>query len=59
MPCRKLMLLTEIEELRLRLYSVAGNKDLVDPEVLNLSRRLDRLLNEYYKCASRKKTPPV
>lgn len=40
-------LLREIEEYRLKMYELANKKNLTDPEVINISQRLDQLLNKY------------
>lgn len=40
-------LLLKIERLRRKLNQFAKGKNLTDPEVVHLSKRLDRLLNEY------------
>lgn len=42
-------LLLQIEELRRRLNKFAFGRSLVDPEIVELSQRLDHLLNEYYR----------
>lgn len=42
-------LIEQIEELRYRLYGLSKGKELVDPEVVQMSQELDRLLNEYYQ----------
>lgn len=41
-------LLSRIEELRHLLYSMAKDRRLADPEVVHLSQKLDKLLNQYY-----------
>ncbi|WP_391558259.1 aspartyl-phosphate phosphatase Spo0E family protein [Robertmurraya sp.] len=41
------VLLDQIEELRLKLYEVAVNKGLGDPETVNVSQILDQKLNQY------------
>ncbi|WP_427846290.1 aspartyl-phosphate phosphatase Spo0E family protein [Desulfosporosinus acididurans] len=38
----------KIEILRGKLNTLGSNKPLVDPEVIQLSQRLDLLLNVYY-----------
>ena len=40
-----------IEETRRELLDLGKCKPLTDPEVVKLSQRLDRLLNEYYRVA--------
>ena len=40
-----------IEEMRRELLHLGKRKPLTDPEVVKLSQRLDRLLNEYYRVA--------
>lgn len=40
-------LMYRIEQERRRLYEFASDKSLFDPEVVQLSQHLDRLLNEY------------
>jgi hypothetical protein len=40
-----------IEEMRKELNQLGERKPLTDPEVIKLSQRLDRLLNEYYRAA--------
>lgn len=42
-------LLDRIEVLRYQLYILSKGKDLVDPEVVQVSQELDRILNEYYR----------
>ncbi|WP_088186680.1 aspartyl-phosphate phosphatase Spo0E family protein [Desulfosporosinus sp. FKA] len=41
-------LLKSIEIVREKLNTLGSNKSLVDPEVIQLSQRLDLLLNIYY-----------
>lgn len=48
--------LNVIEALRLELYKTAEGKSLMDPQVLNVSRMLDGVLNEYQRQVSKK--PP-
>lgn len=43
-----------IEALRLELYKTAEGKSLMDPQVLNVSRMLDAVLNEYQRQLSKK-----
>lgn len=40
--------LVEVEKIRKRLYEAAKNKPLTDPEVIRISQKLDRSLNEFY-----------
>lgn len=42
-------LLSQIEVLRYQLYILSKGKELADPEVVQVSQELDRLLNEYHK----------
>jgi hypothetical protein len=45
--------LLKIEELRYALNSLAREKSLTSPEILETSKKLDHLLNEYYRlCES-------
>lgn len=44
-------LLDQIEKLRYGLYALSDGKELVDPEVVQVSQELDRLLNEYHNQA--------
>ena len=44
-------LLVLIEKVRMELIQLGTNKPLTDPEVVELSQRLDRLLNEYFRMA--------
>ena len=37
-----------IEKIRQEMYRVASGRDLVDPEVVEVSQRLDSILNQYY-----------
>ncbi len=46
-------LLQRIEEMRVSLYDSAFTDNLVAPEVVELSQRLDHLLNQYHKSISR------
>ena len=48
MSCREV--LNNIEILRSQLVSLAQNKPLIDPEVVQLSQRLDEYLNKYYNA---------
>lgn len=47
MTWKMLSLLDAIEDLRFFLNNFAENKNLTDPEVVDVSQRLDHLLNEY------------
>lgn len=42
-------LFSQIEELRYQLYYLSKGKELADPEVVQVSQDLDRLLNEFYR----------
>ncbi len=42
-------LLQRIEEVRQSLYNFAFTENLVAPEVVELSQRLDHLLNQYHQ----------
>ncbi|WP_088187162.1 aspartyl-phosphate phosphatase Spo0E family protein [Desulfosporosinus sp. FKA] len=44
-------ILKSIEILRGKLNTLGSNKPLVDPEVVQLSQRLDLLLNVYYSMS--------
>ncbi|MHB8124566.1 MAG: aspartyl-phosphate phosphatase Spo0E family protein [Desulfitobacteriaceae bacterium] len=44
------ILLQRIEELRTRLHNFAHTESLVAPEIVELSQRLDSLLNQYHQC---------
>lgn len=44
-------LLRLIEEMRNELNQLGKRKPLTDPEVVGLSQKLDKLLNEYYLLA--------
>ena len=43
-------LIDQIEELRYRLYLLSKGKELIHPEVVQISQDLDQLLNEYYQA---------
>ena len=43
-------LLQKIQKLRRTLNNFALDKSLFSPEVVELSQRLDSLLNQYYRC---------
>jgi hypothetical protein len=47
-------LLTQIEELRQALNQYNCETSLTDPTIIELSRRLDALLNEYCKTLQKK-----
>lgn len=47
-------LLMKIDEHRDRLYTLAQNRRLADPEVVQLSQELDELLNLYNSLITRK-----
>jgi len=38
----------KIEDLRQEMYIVAKNTRITDPMVIEISQKLDRLLNQYY-----------
>lgn len=40
-------LLVQIEKLRKQMHDIASDKDLTDPVVLCISKKLDSLINEY------------
>ncbi len=44
----KLLIDEQIEELRLEMQEVASDKDLTDYRVVNISSKLDALINEFY-----------
>ncbi|AFM01090.1 MULTISPECIES: aspartyl-phosphate phosphatase Spo0E family protein [Desulfitobacterium] len=44
-------LLKLIEDMRKELNQLGKRKPLTDPEVVDLSQKLDKLLNEYYLTA--------
>ena len=50
-----MIILNEIEHLRLLLYNVASDKNLTDPEVIKISQSLDRLLNDYQRLLQKSK----
>ncbi|MHB1653225.1 MAG: Spo0E family sporulation regulatory protein-aspartic acid phosphatase [Desulfitobacteriaceae bacterium] len=41
-------LIESIEKLRMKMSEVAKDKSLVDPQVIEISQRLDVLINEHY-----------
>ena len=43
----------QIEELRLQMQKIASDKDLTDPRVVNISEKLDLLINEFYIAKKR------
>lgn len=43
-----------IQELRAKLYKIAQDKQLTDPEVIAASQKLDQVLNEYEHFFKRK-----
>lgn len=47
-------LLKRVEELRGRLNELGNKKDLIDPEVIQASKKLDEVLNEYQKLVKEK-----
>lgn len=50
----EIKLLNRIERLRKKLNKYGTVRNLVDPEVVDLSQRLDFLLNKYHKFISYK-----
>jgi hypothetical protein len=42
-------LLEIIEDMKIDLNQLGSCKPLTDPDVVNLSEKLDKLLNQYYK----------
>lgn len=49
-PMDSLILL--IEETRMRLNDYENYRSLTEPEIIDMSQKLDRLLNEYYSINS-------
>ncbi|HVJ49778.1 MAG TPA: aspartyl-phosphate phosphatase Spo0E family protein [Desulfitobacterium sp.] len=49
-------LLKKIENQRNLLYAKAKDRRLVDPEVVQMSQKLDRLLNQYHSLVTRDKS---
>ncbi|MHB8125852.1 MAG: Spo0E family sporulation regulatory protein-aspartic acid phosphatase [Desulfitobacteriaceae bacterium] len=47
-------IIKKIEELRLTLHKITGEKTLTDPEVVAISQMLDVVLNEYNKLLKHK-----
>ena len=45
--------LEQIEELRLQMQKIAADKDLTDPRVVEVSEKLDVLINEFYFAKKR------
>jgi hypothetical protein len=45
----EIKLIKRIERLRKKLIRIGMNKNLVDPEVVEISQQLDILLNRYYE----------
>lgn len=50
---KEMNIIHRIEELRLELNALGAEKGLKDPQVIKLSQRLDKLINEYYKLTQR------
>ncbi len=48
----EIKLLKRIEGLRKRLNRFGLTRNLIDPEVVQISQQLDRLLNQYNRIAS-------
>lgn len=38
-----------LEELRQEMYKLSAGKKLTDPQVINISKKMDALLNKYYQ----------
>jgi hypothetical protein len=47
-------LLTEIETLRLHLHELAKRRSFESPDMLDISRKLDRLIQEYNRLRNEK-----
>ncbi len=47
-------IINEIEELRKNLNRLIDSKGTADPEVISMSRKVDSLLNEYYRLLKEK-----
>lgn len=47
-------LLEMIEKLRQEMYILAEGRSLADPDVIEISQRLDRLLNQYFHLSNQK-----
>ena len=45
--------LEQIEELRLQMQKIAADKDLTDPRVVEISEKLDVLINKFYFAKKR------
>lgn len=50
-------LLKSIENLRIELYLITEDRELLDPEVIAISQQLDQLLNEYNRLSMNLKAP--
>lgn len=48
----EITLLKRIEGLREKLYDIGLNRNLIDPEVIQVSQQLDQLLNQYHRIIS-------
>ena len=44
----QLLVHEQIEKLRLQMQEIALDKDLTDPRVVTISKKLDLLINKYY-----------
>lgn len=53
-------LIQKIESIKIRLYELIPKKDLLDPEVIEISQQLDKLLTKYYEIMknNEKNVPP-
>lgn len=52
-------IISRIEKLRLELHKLAIEKGLQDPQVIEVSRLLDELINEYYWLEQCKVKRPI
>jgi len=50
-------IITEIEELRQKLHSLAEDKGFQDREIIRISKSMDDLLNEYERLKKRENNP--
>ncbi len=51
-------LLQKIESIKIKLYKLIPKKDLLDPEVIELSQLLDKFLTKYYEIMKNSKENP-
>ena len=49
----------QIEELRLLMQEIAADKELTDQRVVSMSKKLDLLINEFYKTKKRFQHPAM